>query len=361
MNNYYLKQNFIKLLLKTQKKISLNIIFSLIFLLGLTPVTQGQNLRDQLNITPALNLNLETRNNADQEIALGSQALDRGNRDQAITHWQEALRLYESIADLDGIGKVSNYLGAVYVETGNFVAAENSMRRRLGVTRSRGDQYKKIHALNNLGTLLLEMGRNFQEIEALFMEALETSQGVGDLAGQGLSLSNLGRLAYFQGDYIQAIDFYTSAIKYRGESRDWVGQGNSLNNLGDAYQATLQYWEAIHSYRLAIVTAKSVGNLDNQYRGLEGIAESYGALGFHNRAFTFLNEWGNLAIATGNLRQQLNATSLSAYFYGELKDKENARIFYERAIDLATQLGSEQEIAFLKTQLSQALYTRNPR
>ena len=344
-----------------QKSLKLAFFSSLLLILSLTEIflpniVQGQSLEDQLNVTPRINLNLEVRSNADQEVNLGDQALQSGDRDQAISHWLEALRLYESIPDLYGIGKVSGYLAPVYLELGDFAAAENAMRRHLAVTRSRQDQQTMIRSLNNLGTLLLEMGRNLDEIESLFTEALEISQAVGDLAGQGLSLSNLGRLAYFEGYYVQAIEFYESAVNYRLDGNDILGQVNTLNNLGDAYQETDQYWKSINNYRLALVVAEGLGDLDSQYRAWEGLAESYGALGYHKTAFRFLNEWGNLAIATDNLDQQLNVTRLSAYFYWELRDQENALIFYQKAIDLARAIGADQEVALLKTQLSEVLY-----
>jgi tetratricopeptide (TPR) repeat protein len=329
---------------------------SLCLIFGLAPITQAQNLQNQLDFTPRLNFNLEIRNKADQEVQLGSQALTSGNANQAITHWLEALRLYESLPDLDGIGRVSSYLGSVYVSVGDFNAAENAMRKSLAVARSRQDQYRQIAALNNLGTLLLETGRNLEETEALFKEALDIAQSVGDAAGKGLSISNLGRLAYVQGDYIQAIDLYKLALPYRYEGNDRLGQANTLNNLGDAYQATAEYWEAINAYRQAKVTAESKNDLDHQYRAFEGIAKCYGALGFQNRAFEFLNQWATLAIANEDLSQELNVTRLSAYFYAELGDQNNAVYFYEKAINLATNLGADQEVALLKNNLSQVLY-----
>lgn len=332
---------------------------SLCLILGFPQITQAQNLQDQLNISPRLNFNLETRNKADQEVQLGSQALTNGNSQDAITHWLEALRLYESLPDLDGIGKVSGYLGSVYLSLGDFNAAEDAMRKSLAVARSRRDQYRQVSALNNLGTLLLETGRNLEEIEALFKEALDIAQATSDAAGKGLSLSNLGRLAYFQGDYIQAIDLYKLALPYRYEGNDRLGQANTLNNLGDAYQATAEYWEAINAYRQAKVTAESKNDLDHQYRALDGIAKCYGALGFHNRAFEFLNQWANLAIINEDMSQQLNVTRLSAYFYAELGDQNNARIYYEKAIELAINLGADQEVALLKNKLSQVLYGNN--
>ena len=367
MNYFLLKHKYFKL----SFKVITSVTFSSLFLIfGIAKNTPAQDLleqldvnppidfdlENQLNINPRINFDLDIRNNADQQIQLGLQALEVGNLDQTLNYWLEALALYESIPDLDGIGKASQYLGGLYVELGDFALAENSMRRRLAITRGRGDQYRQIHSLNNLGTLLLEMGRNFEEIDELFTEALEISEEVDDVSGIGLSLNNLGRLAYFQGDYIKAIDFYQSAIPYRYEANDTIGQANTLNNLGDAYQEIQEYWESISSYRRGKVAAETVGELNNQYRALEGISESFGALGFHNRAFTFLNQWVNLAIATQNARQQLKAIGLSAYFYGELGDKNNASIFYEQAIELATALGADQEVALLKNQYSQAIY-----
>lgn len=344
--------------LLTQKTLKLSIISSLCLGLNLTTIKiiQAQSLEDQLNINPQINLNLEVRSNADQQVNLGREALNQGDRNSAINHWLEALALYESIPDQVGIGRVCAYLAPVYLELRDFAAAENMMRRNLAVLRDRQDQQTLIRSLNNLGTLLLEMDRNLDEVEFLFNEALTISQQVEDVTGQGLSLSNLGRLAYVEGDYILAIELYESAVRLRRQGHDFLGQANSLNNLGDAYQETRQYWQSINNYRFAQVVAQGIGNLDNQYRALEGLTESYGALGYHKTAFRFLNEWGNMAITQEDLIQQLNVTRLSAYFYAELKDRENAIIFYQKAIDLATLLGDDQEIALLKTQLSQVIY-----
>ena len=182
------------------------------------------------------------------------------------------------------------------------------------------------------------------------------ARSVGNVAGQGLSLSNLGLVAASRGKYNKAIKHYKAALVFRRRVRDPLGEANTLNNLGDVYQQAHQFRDALHSYYSAQILAKDSRDTRNRFRSLQGLVYSNISLGRIQIAFRTLNDWVAFAHQKQDLVQELTAVSLAAQLYHELGDKEQAENFYHQAIKLAIALGDEYQEAFLKTSLSQAIY-----
>ncbi len=118
----------------------------------------NRQLDEQLNIPLNNGTQGDTRNQADFFLRLGGQAQRDGNLQKAITNWLQALDLYQEIGDLEGLGVTYDYLGLTYAKLGRYQQAEDALRRRLGVARTRYDFQGQIYGLNNLATVLLQAG-----------------------------------------------------------------------------------------------------------------------------------------------------------------------------------------------------------
>src|ERR687885_1554449 len=122
---------------------------------------QRSNLEQQLDIPLNNGIQGEDRDQADFLLRLGGQALNNGNFEKAIANWWQALDLYQRVGDLEAVGVTYTYLGVTYAKLGRFQQAEDALRRRLGIARTRQDFLGQIYGLNNVGTVLLQSG-NFK-------------------------------------------------------------------------------------------------------------------------------------------------------------------------------------------------------
>jgi tetratricopeptide (TPR) repeat protein len=93
-------------------------------------------------------------------------------------------------------------------------------------------QKRRATALNGAGSLATEQSR-FAEAHAYHMEGLALRQAIGDLAGAADVMHNLGLLARCQGDYPQAIQWFSESMaNYSKLNGDSVEQAIDYANLG---------------------------------------------------------------------------------------------------------------------------------
>jgi tetratricopeptide (TPR) repeat protein len=116
------------------------------------------DLEQQLDIPLNNGIQGEDRDQADFLLRLGGQAQRRGDFEKAIANWLQALDLYQKIRDDEGLGLTYDFLGVTYAKLGRYQQAEDALRRRLGIARSRQDFQGQIYGLNNIGTVLLQAG-----------------------------------------------------------------------------------------------------------------------------------------------------------------------------------------------------------
>ncbi|MFI4868008.1 MAG: sulfotransferase [Steroidobacterales bacterium] len=115
-------------------------------------------------------------------LSLGQESIARGAYDEAVTHYQELVRLVPARADL------LNQLGAVLCKRGRYKEAEEYFRKAIG------RKPKCAEALGNLGAVQLWRGQ-FAEAEKSLRRALKLEpDNVDQRSNLGLTLIYPGRL-----------------------------------------------------------------------------------------------------------------------------------------------------------------------
>ncbi len=317
--------------------------------IALTPVAMASELSDQLTI----NLNNGTRGTArtkaDRLVRLGNQQQRAGLVDNAIGSWLQALEIYHDIKEVEAQGTIYAALGQAYSQMGRFVEAEDAVRRSLAIARDTKNFQNQIYAANNLGTLLMQRS-SASEAQKTFAEGLKIAQDINYPAGRGLSLSNLGLVAYSQGRYQDAIRYYEQAKPLREQASD-PGAANTLNNLGDAYRAIRDYRTAMVSYRQALFISENSLDRPSQFRALEGLTRAFYGLGQNSNASETLDRRLALALEQNDSRQVIASLKGLAQFYQAKGDLTAADSYYQQAFAVAQGINDTQEQQGLLTQI----------
>lgn len=316
------------------------------------------NLEQQLDIQLNNGIQGEERNQADVLLRAGGQAQRNGKLEEAIANWLQALNLYQQINDVEAVGVTYDYLGVAYAKLGRYQSAEDALRRRVGIARSRQDFQGQIYGLNNLGTVLLQ-AENIEAAQNSFTDALKISRTIKNRDGEGLSLSNLGLAASAAGNYPEAIKYYKTALSLRSFSGNPLGEANTRNNLADAYRAANVPKEALISYQSALSLAQISNDVPSQFRALRGLGQSFNAMKEHGAALNIFAQHLALAQREKNPVEELLSLRLAAKVYQITGNLGKARDFYEQALMLARALGDTQQEAFLRNDLAQVIYYRS--
>jgi tetratricopeptide (TPR) repeat protein len=123
----------------------------------------------------------------------------------------------------------------------------------------RAFQITEISTLNERGC---EAHRKGQYREALnyYQQALVIHREVGNRAGEGSMLTNIGVVYYSQGQYDQALEYYQQALVIHREVGNRAREGSTLTNIGVAHYSQGQYDQALEYHQQALVIRREVGD-----------------------------------------------------------------------------------------------------
>lgn len=321
-------------------------------------VANAVDITEQLHRPLNSSFGRQSRDDADALLRVSQQQYASGNPEKAIDSGLQALKIYHLIGDLRAKGLTYDLLAKAYIRLERYKEGEDALRRHLAIARDTQDFQSQIFALNNIGTLFLQVGEPIPAGKTL-EEALIIARNVKNIEGEGLSLSNLGLVSARQGDYNKAIKLYETALIYRRRSGDLRGELNTLNNLGDTYLAVGNYQDTIATYGAAMGMARMNRDRTNQIRAIDGLVTAHSAVGRYERALELLQQRLILAQELQNLPEQLKSFQSYAQLYEQLGNYPTARNFYERAIILSQTLEDRQREVLLRDRLTQMLKRRS--
>ncbi|SIP92017.1 tetratricopeptide repeat protein [Marinobacterium stanieri] len=176
-----------------------------------------------------------------QGISWGDQALARGDADEALYHYVQAL-------ELEADSAVAYYrIGQLHLARDNKALASLALRSALGI------EPEHIGALTSMGVLLLKQNRYAQAGER-FKQAVAQDQlrftdemeQRHDARSPARAYNGLGILADLDGNTDEAQEFYKTALAIKPDAAD------TLNNLGYSYYLSARWQEAGHMFRRSL-------------------------------------------------------------------------------------------------------------
>jgi predicted ATPase len=115
------------------------------------------------------------------------------------------------------------------------------------------------HCQSVLGTILMELGDN-ERAQVNLQVSLTTHNRIGTYYGTIHPLLGLGKLAYHQGEFIQAKDLYLKALEIATNTYDQRSMAAIHNNLGAVYEDIENSKESHHHFLSALKLCKETGD-----------------------------------------------------------------------------------------------------
>ncbi len=241
--------------------------------------------QNSLSAFQALN---NTRGMAAANNALGLIALGLGQHDEAISHFNEDLRLRASGVDYFFRARAFNNIATAYWQLDEYQAASNAYMQALRMFTGRNDL-------------------SLDQILRLSVEQLATS---GDLSEMANTLNNLALARTSLGDVDQAEVFWQKAIRLARSNNDNMRVALSELNLGKMYQQQGRLEPALQNLESALIAYQLLNN--NYWVGetLTGLGNVYASIGEHFQALEFYQQ--TLELNVENQRQRANTLTQMA-------------------------------------------------
>jgi CHAT domain-containing protein/tetratricopeptide (TPR) repeat protein len=169
----------------------------------------------------------------------------------------------------------------------------------------------------------------------------------------GYVLRTRGHLAIRQGNPTLARRYYLDTIAFAQTHHDRFLEAGASLNLGFVALQNDRYDEAVDWSRSAYRTASDLSAEGLVQLASGNLGWAYYQLGDDERALEQFNEAETSAARLGNLRGELKWTSDAGYIYQDGGDSTRATQAYRRALNLARQIDSKEDMANLLGDLAQ--------
>ena len=156
-------------------------------------------------------------------------------------------------------------LGTAHLQLGRYDEATGHFEQALELFTRNGDRVGQARALGNLGLVAERVGR--YELATRHLErVLGLFRAIGDRTGEAHTLTNLGVVEERRGRLEQALDHHQQALELFRRSTDLVGEAHARTNLADVHTRLGRYGAAADHLHLVLALARTLGNDDAEAR-----------------------------------------------------------------------------------------------
>jgi tetratricopeptide (TPR) repeat protein len=162
---------------------------------------------------------------------LGMIALHRGDYDQALDWYRQALTIFEELGNRVNMAVSYHQLGIVAYWRGDYDQALDWYRQALTIREELGDRRGIATSYHELGMVAFRQ-EDYDQALDWYRQALTIFEELGNRPEMALSYHQLGIVAYLRGDDDQALDWHRQALTIREELGDRAGMASTMNQIG---------------------------------------------------------------------------------------------------------------------------------
>jgi tetratricopeptide (TPR) repeat protein len=204
-----------------------------------------------------------------------------------------------------------------------------------------GDRAGEGATLDNIGGIYRSLGQ-YQEALEYHQQALDIQREVGDRAGEGATLNSIGVVYDSLGQYQEALEYYQQALDIRREVGDRAGEGTTLNNIGGIYDVLGQYQDALKTCQQALDIRREVGDRAGEGTTLNNTGLIYHTLGQYQEALEYYQQALDIRREIGDRTGEGATLNNIGGIYESLGQYQEALKHYQQALDISREIGDRE-------------------
>ena len=259
--------------------------------------------------------------------------------------------------DLLRAARINNYYADLLSNTGRFIEAEQIYERDLAVRRRVGDLKGEGATLTSLGQVALRRGR-LEEATGYFSQGLHISREIGDRNGEAADLANLGQTALRRGRLDDAATFFAQSLPIRREVGDRHGEAADLANLGQVALAYGQPDEAAAYFARSLLIRREIDDRAGEAADLACMGQVALAHGRLDEAADYFAQSLPIRREVGDQRgESVDLASMGqvALRRGRL---EKAAAYFAQSLPIRREVGDQRGEGAVLSNLGQVALTR---
>ena len=187
--------------------------------------------------------------------------------------------------------------------------------------------------VSTLNALSLEvLKENILESKAYSEKAYELAAQLDFKKGKAYSLKNIGLAAYYQGDYLKVLDYWTQSLETFEEIKDTLGIANLVNNLGAVYYSQGSNAKALDYYLRSLNISEKLKDPLRISSVLLNIGGLYAEMLNFDKALEYYNEIDKYRATLNNPQINFGYLMGIGEVYFEKGNYSDALKFYTEAL-----------------------------
>ncbi|MCK4717538.1 MAG: tetratricopeptide repeat protein [Thermoplasmata archaeon] len=178
---------------------------------------------------------------------LGYVSWRRGEFDNAITIYSNALKYAEGTKDIPLVGVILIEFGNVYNEKGELNKALRYYLKSVDILTKTKEYSELARAYNNIGDTYLQMGQ-WKNAVSFFKKTGAVSEKIGNKSMMGWALFNAAEALAKGGDPDKAINYAEGALRILKRIGDGIGLSGAYKGYGIAYRMKKEWDKAEENF-----------------------------------------------------------------------------------------------------------------
>lgn len=240
----------------------------------------------------------------------------------ALKHYQDALKIYEELNDTKGAADLYADIGEMYLDQRNYAKALEYFRKSLTNQEKVADQAGIVKANLKIAEVYEQKG-DIRSAREFNLKALESAEDLRDEKLIGNALSNLGDVFVKLGNYQDALQYTLRSLEIKRSSGDNAGMAHVLTTMGDIYTKMGQFDKATNYFQEGLAIAKKIGARQLELNLYLSLFEYYESKGDYKQSLTYHKDYVTLKDSLYNIARDRQMSELAVRYESAKKEREN--------------------------------------
>lgn len=289
---------------------------------------------------------------------MGNVYRSQDGANQALKYYQKALATHrENKGEENEQAGVINNIAVIFMERGEYDQAITYYEEALQIQEQIHNRLFVGIIHQNLALCHRRMKRQGEALD-FYQKAKEIFRGLGEKQREALMLTLMGYIYRDQGDFLQSIALNQEALDLRKETGNKKGIGSSLSNMGMIYKALGEFPKSLSYYQESLDTFLVLGEKKSQAMVLNNLGEVSKEMGNFDAALSSLYRSITLKEEAGPERT-LNAPLYNlGSTYLKMNSLDSASFYLQKALDLSNKFQDVKFRRFCLTDLGEVYRQR---
>jgi tetratricopeptide (TPR) repeat protein len=193
---------------------------------------------------------------------LGNIFSGKGELDQALKYYQNAMSIGKKIGNNSPIAGPLNNIGNIYLDWGELDQAMEYYTKSLVIQEKKGNNLSVAICLNNIGRVYRNKGE-LDHALSYFRKSLKLREEIGNKQRIATILGNIGSVCRFQGELNHALECFEKSLKFNKEIGNEQNIAWSFNNIGLVYRDKGELDLALEYQQKSLAISEKSGNKVN--------------------------------------------------------------------------------------------------